>query len=192
MRKHAFFSIAVAATFLVAGCASSPTGGDTAGSSAETTVQPRIAAPVAIPPASRRRVVLALTGPAAVVQSKDWDEFRREWRETFADHAREAGIEYSFSDAVPRPTGQDGTILLVDIDDYRIVGVGSRIFFGAMTSNAFISARVKFSSLRDGVPFGEQQYSTTSSAWSGIFAKVTPQQVDSIATSVFRDLVSAE
>jgi hypothetical protein len=47
---------------------------------------------------------------------------------------------------------------------------------------------VRFARLRDASPFGEQDDSTSSSAWSGIFAKVTPQQVDSIASNVFKDL----
>jgi len=51
---------------------------------------------------------------------------------------------------------------------------------------------MNFTSLRDGTAWGERQYSTSSSAWSGIVAKVTPQQVDSIAANVFKDLVTAK
>jgi hypothetical protein len=61
-----------------------------------------------------------------------------------------------------------------------------------MTGNAFIDAKIKFINLRNGVMFGEQQHNTSSSAWSGIFAKVTPQQVDAIGTEVFRDMKSAK
>jgi len=132
-----------------------------------------------------------MTGPKDIVESKDWTEFKREWRETFADHAKGAGIAYSFSDTVPTSTGENGTILLVNVSDYRIVGIGARILFGAMTGNAFIDARVNFSSLKDGASFGEQQYNTSSSAWGGVFAKVTPQQVDSIAENIFLDLTAA-
>ena len=127
-----------------------------------------------------------------VVEAKDWPEFKREWRETFADHAKQAGVSYSFADDEPKPTGEDGTILMVDVADYRLVGIGARILFGIMTGNAYIDAKIRFTSLRDGSPFGEQQYSTTSSAWGGIFAKVTPQQVDSIASNVFMDLTAAK
>ncbi len=133
-----------------------------------------------------------MTGPKTVTEAKDWADFKREWRETFADHAKQAGIVYSFSDADTKPSGEDGTLLSVDVTDYRLVGIGARILFGVMTGNAFIEAKVKFLNLRDGTAFGEQQYSTSSSAWSGIFAKVTPQQVDSIATNVFKDLVPAK
>lgn len=180
------FAASLAASLFIAGCASSPS--NTAGTQTSATAETsRIATAVSVPAAAKRKVVLALTGPKTVVDSKDWGEFKREWRETFADHAKQASVAYSFSDAEPSPTGEDGTILLVDVSDYRIVGIGARILFGVMTGNAFIDAKVKFSSLRDGASFGEQQYNTSSSAWGGVFAKVTPQQVDSIASNVFMD-----
>lgn len=181
-------AVCLSSTLVLAGCATAP--GDSS-TSATAAPPPRIAPPVAIPPAAARKVLLAMTGPKHVVEARDWGEFKREWRETFADHAREAGIAYTFSDSEPKPTGEDGTLLLVDVADYRIVGIGSRIMFGIMTGNAFIDARIRFVSLRDGATFGEQQYNTISSAGSGIFARVTPQQVNQIAGNVFMDLKAA-
>jgi hypothetical protein len=181
------------ATVFLAGCASGPGGSGTSGTPSGTAAESvRTAPPVAVPAAAKRKVVMAMTGPKTVVESKDWTEFKREWRETFAGHAKDAGVAFSFSEGVPRPTGEDGTILLVDVADYRIVGIGARIFLGVMTGNAFIDAKVKYLNLRNGSPFGEQQYNTTSSAWSGVFAKVTPQQVDSIAENVFKDFAAAK
>jgi hypothetical protein len=133
-----------------------------------------------------------MTGPKNVVEAKDWAEFKREWRETFAEHAKAAGIEFSFAEGDPQPGSEDGTLLLVTVADYRIVGIGARIWFGIMTGNAFIDARIRFASLRDGTTFGEQQYNTTSSAGGGVFAKVTPQQVDTIASNVFMDLKASK
>jgi hypothetical protein len=184
---------AFAAALLLAGCASGPSGTATSTTPSATTEQSvRTAPAVAVPAAAKRKIVMAMIGPKTVVESKDWTEFKREWRETFAEHAKDAGVAYSFSDSVPRPTGEDGTILLVDVADYRIVGIGARIFLGVMTGNAFIDAKVKYLNLRNGSAFGEQQYNTTSSAWSGVFAKVTPQQVDSIAENVFKDFAAAK
>ena len=111
-----------------------------------------------------------MTGPKNVVEAKDWAEFKREWRETFGEHARQAGIAYTFAEAGAKPTGEDGTLLAVEVADYRIVGIGARVFFGVMTGNAYIDAKVKAIGLRDGTIFGEQQYSTSSSAWGGICA----------------------
>jgi len=133
-----------------------------------------------------------MDGPKSVVDSKDWPEMKREWRETFAEHAKGAGIAFSFADVAPPPSTEEGTLLLVNVADYRIVGIGMRILFGIMTGNAFIDAQVAYTNLRDRSKVGEQQYNTSSSAWGGVFAKVTPQQVDQIATSVFAELKAAK
>ena len=192
MKSSVLASLFVAC-LVVAGCASPPSGTSTPPTaSAPPADAPRIAPSVAVPTVAKRKVVLSMTGPKAVVEAKDWADFKREWRDTFADHAKQTGVSFTFSDAEVRPTGEDGTMLLVEVADYRMVGIGARIFFGVMTGNAYIDAKVRFSSLRDGTPIGEQQYSTTSSAWSGVFAKVTPQQVDSIAANIFRDFAAAK
>lgn len=196
--RHRLTLTSLACALVLAGCASSPGGG--AGSNTPTSGTPTASAPapverlapaVAVPAASARNVVLTLTGPKNITESKDWGEFQREWRETFADHAKAAGIAYRWADTAPAPAGEAGTLLRVEVADYRIVGIGARIMFGIMTGNAFIDAKVQYLDLSDGRAFGEQRYQTTSSAGMGIFAKVTPQQVDAIATNVFLDLKAA-
>jgi hypothetical protein len=132
-----------------------------------------------------------MTGPKTVVESKDWPKFKREWSETFADHAKQSDITFIFVDTPPAPGNEDGTLLSVNVADYRIVGIGMRIMFGVMTGNAFIDAQIAFTNLRDGSNFGTQEYKTSSSASGGIFSKVTPQQVDQIASNVFIDLNAA-
>jgi hypothetical protein len=91
----------------------------------------------------------------------------------------------------PRPFGEAGTMLAVHVNDYRMVGIGARLFFGVMTGNAYIDAKIRFSDLQTGKPFGEQDYNTSSSAWEGVFGKMTLQQVDAIAGGVFRGLKGA-
>ena len=82
-------------------------------------------------------------------------------------------------------------MLQVYVNDYRMVGIGSRVFFGVMTGNAYIDAKASYIDLNDGKAFGERAYDTTSSAWAGVFAKMTPQQVDAIASKVFGEMASA-
>jgi len=146
--------------------------------------------PLAIPPASAKRLVLNMSGSAVVTQSKDWLAFQEEWRATFADHAKDAGMAFEVQQGEAHSTGEAGTLVQVYVNDYRIVGIGARIFFGAMTGNAFIDAKASYSDLNDGKQFGERSYNTTSSAWGGVFAKMTPQQVDSIASRVFGELAA--
>ena len=87
-----------------------------------------------------------------------------------------------------RGSADSGTLLTVYVNDYRQVGIGARIFLGVMTGNAFIDSKVSFSDLKTGQRFGEQAYNTSSSAWGGVFAKMTPQQVDAIASGVFGEI----
>jgi hypothetical protein len=144
--------------------------------------------PLTTPPASAKRLVLNMNGPAEVTQSKDWPAFQEEWRATFADHAKDAGVVFEVQKGEARPTGETGTLLQVYVNDYRMIGIGARIFFGVMTGNAYIDAKATFTDLNDGKEFGERAYNTTSSAWGGVFAKMTPQQVDAIASKVFGEL----
>jgi hypothetical protein len=147
--------------------------------------------PLNAPPASTKRLVLNMSGPAAVTQAKDWPAFQEEWRATFAEHAKEAGVAFEVQKGDAKSTGQDGTLLQVYVNDYRMVGIGARVFFGAMTGNAYIDAKADYSDLNNGTVFGERLYNTSSTAWGGVFAKMTPQQVDAIASKVFGELASA-
>jgi hypothetical protein len=192
-RKYFFLSIfAIALT----GCATTGGQQDTAqtaapagAAAAAPTVAPVV--PLTTPPVSAKRLVLNMTGPTFVTQAKDWPAFQEEWRATFADHAKEAGVAFDVQKGEARPTGETGTLLRVYVNDYRLVGIGSRIFFGVMTGNAYIDAKATYTDLNDGKEFGERAYNTTSSAWAGVFAKMTPQQVDQIATKVFGEFRTA-
>jgi len=191
-RKYFFLSIL---TIALTGCATTGAQHDSAQTAApagtEGTPTATPVAPLTTPPASAKRLVLNMTGPTMVTQSKDWPAFQEEWRATFADHAKEAGVAFDVQKGEPRSTGETGTLLQVYVNDYRMVGIGSRVFFGVMTGNAYIDAKASYTDLNDGKGFGERTYNTTSSAWAGVFAKMTPQQVDQIATKVFGELVTA-
>ncbi len=80
----------------------------------------------------------------------------------------------------------------INVADYLIVSIGMRILLGVLTGNACIDAQVAYTNLRDATKFGAQPYDTASSAWGGVFAKVTPQQVDQIATSVLAERKAAK
>jgi hypothetical protein len=194
MSYRKYFLLGILAIVL-AGCAttggqqnSAQSAGPVGAAAAPSAVPPP---PLTTPPASAKRLVLNMTGPATVTQSKDWPAFQEEWRATFADHAKEAGVAFDVQKGEARSTGETGTLVQVYVNDYRMVGIGSRIFLGVMTGNAFIDAKATYTDLNDGKEFGERAYNTTSSAWGGVFAKMTPQQVDAIASKVFGELVPA-
>ena len=189
------FSFTLVAALVLGGCATNRGDGASASApagAATADTSPRIATPVTVPAASARNVVMSMTGSKQVVEAKDWADFKREWRDTFAEYAKAEGIAFTFVEGDLVPRAQDGTMLLVNVADYRMIGIAARVFLGVMTGNAYIDAKIKFANLRNGAAFGEQQYNTASSAMGGVFAKMTPQQVDSIGSEVFRDLKAAK
>jgi hypothetical protein len=186
---------AMLVSIFAAGCASSggshePTAGTApAGATAASDAAPL--PPLSMPATSAKRLTLNMSGPATVTQAKDWSAFQEEWRATFAEHAKAAGVAFDIQKGDAHSIGESGTLLQVYVNDYHMVGIGSRIFFGVMTGNAYIDAKASYCDLNDGKVFGERLYNTTSSAWGGVFAKMTPQQVDVIASKVFAELGSA-
>jgi hypothetical protein len=147
---------------------------------------------VRIPEASATRLVLNVSGSKLSAESNDWVAFKEEWRAIFLKQFTAAGIAFEWQEGDARPLGQAGTLLSVKVNDYRRVGVGTRIMFGIWTGNAFIDAKLRFSDLKDGVLFGEHAYnSPSSSAWQhGIFADMTHNQIYAIADEVIREMKS--
>lgn len=74
---------------------------------------------VSIPAASSKHVALNMSGAAAVRQSKDWEPFKGEWRGALQSETASAGISLAVQDGEPKPTGEAGTLLAVEVNDYR-------------------------------------------------------------------------
>jgi hypothetical protein len=186
MKRILFAGVIIIAA---AGCASN--GGRDATTS-QSAAPVLVEAPVGIPAASAKHLVLNMTGASVVTGAKDWPKFQKEWRDNFAEYGKADGVTVEVQDGEGHATGEPGTLLKVYVNDYRFVGIGSRIMFGVMTGNAYIDAKATFCDLTDGKEFGERLYNTTSTAWAGIFATMTPGQVDVIGQQVFAELKNAK
>lgn len=172
MHRRSFTALLVSTA--LAGCAATVKKG---GSDAST--------PVRVPAESSSKLVLAVSGPATVTGSADWEGFRDEWREAFTEQARLAGIAFRMQPAgEARPTGEAGTLVQVRIKDYRFMRPGMRYGVGIYGGNAFIESRISFLDLKTGRSFGEQDYNTSSTAWQGIFSAVSNKQTQAIAADV--------
>ena len=187
-KRHVFAAAMLSALFLSA-CGTAPKNNSTMAAEVPPAVSTEAPAQtVRIPPEAAGKVVLGMGGVKDSIEAKDWKSFKEEWRATFEEHARDAGVAFEWQDGEAHATGAPGTLLSVYVNDYRQVGIGARIFFGVMTGNAYIDAKVGFSDLATGERFGEQAFNTSSSAWAGVFGKMTPQQVDAIASDVFAQI----
>ena len=144
-----------------------------------------------MPPSAAAKLVLNVTGSAESLKSGDWQGFRDEWKENFAEQSVKAGVPFVMQDGAARPTGEEGTLLSVYVSDYRFLRPGTRYAVGVMSGNAYIESKLTFRDLKTGEVFGVQTANTSSSAWEGVFSAMTNKQVDAIAADVFRQIKSA-
>jgi hypothetical protein len=142
---------------------------------------------VAVPAQSKARLVLNVAGAPQIVRSPDWETFRAEWRTAFQAEAEANSVAFVWQDGPLKPLDQAGTLLAVQVLDYRYLSPGARYGLGVMTGNAYVNAQLRFMSLADGRLFGEQTVNTSSSAWEGIFSAMTEKQIRAIAQDVMRD-----
>jgi hypothetical protein len=149
---------------------------------------PAVPAPTSSVPGAGKAVVLNITGSAVATTARDWSDFKELWPDPCTREARTAGAVLSMQQGLPTPTGAEGTLVVVEVSDYRYVSTGARIAFGVMTGNAYIKAHVTFRDLKSGEVLSSKAYDTTSSAWSGVFSGMTVKQVSAMCHEIFVDM----
>jgi len=145
-------------------------------------------APIQVPAASAKRVVLNVQLDPRHPADAGWLAFRKEWIDITSEQAGKQGLPLAVQDGEAKPTGEAGVLMVVKVNDYRHVGIGQRMMLGIMTGNAFIDARVEFRDLNTGAAFGERNYNTSSSGGHGVFAAVTPKQIYAIADETLGEI----
>ena len=169
--------VAAATVVLLAGCAASVVKGS------ESSMR--------VPPASASTLVLNVTGSKDSLESSDWADFKREWKENFEAQAAIAHVAFSMQDGPAAPSGQDGTLLSVFVNDYRFIRPGTRYVTGIFSGNAYIESTFRYADLKTGATFGVHTVNTTSTAWQGVFSAMTNKQVEAIAADVMQQLRSS-
>jgi hypothetical protein len=147
-------------------------------------------APLAIPGASTKRIVMNVTGSDISTSSTDWEQFKGEWWAAMKAVTSEVGLSYSARDEAPIRHSESGTLVVVYIDDYRYLSPGARYGFGIMTGNAYIESKVSFRDLQTGEPYGERSYNTSSTAWEGVFSAMTEKQVRAVCEAIVGEIKS--
>jgi Domain of unknown function (DUF4410) len=131
-----------------------------------------------------KAIVLNLTGSMVATTAKDWNDFKGLWQEPCTHEAAAVGDTFSMQEGEPKPTGEAGTLVVVDVEDYRYVSTGARFMLGVMSGNAYIKAHVTIRDLKSGDVRTTTAYDTTSSAWGGIFSGMTTKQVSAMCHEI--------
>ena len=82
--------------------------------------------------------MLNVIGNQPAEESTNWESFKGAWRDAMAASAAEKGVLFSNQYGPPRPIGTPGTLVVVEVSDYRILDTGTRYGWGIMTGNAFL------------------------------------------------------
>ncbi len=125
-----------------------------------------------------------VTGSEVATSSADWEPFKGEWRAAMAAAAAARHASFSAQEGDPRPTGEPGTLVVVQVDDYRYLTPAARFGFGIMTGNAYIDSRVRMLDLENGTLLSEESYNTSSTAWQGVFSAMTDKQIRAVCDEV--------
>ena len=145
-------------------------------------------APTVVGAEAGKSVVLNMTGSTVATTAKDWNDFKGLWRDACTQEFTAVGAVFSMQDGEPKPTGDTGTLVVVNIVDYRYVSTAARMMFGIMTGNAFINAQVTFRDLKSGDVRATKTYDTTSTAWQGIFSGMTTKQVRAMCHEIVGEI----
>jgi hypothetical protein len=134
-------------------------------------------APIPVGAEAGKSIVLNMTGSTVATTAKDWNDFKGLWRDACTQESAAVGAVFLMQDGQAKPTGDAGTLVVVDVADYRYVSTGARIMLGVMTGNAYINAQVAFRDLKSGDVRANKTYDTSSTAWQGVFSGMTTKQV---------------
>ena len=170
-------AVAVSAAAVLAGCAATVVHGS------DTVVR--------VPEASATTLVLNVTGSGNALASSDWPAFKAAWAQSFAAQAAAAHIAFRMQDGPAGPTGEQGTLLAVFVDDYRMIRPGVREGVGILGGNAFIESTFRFNSLKTGETFAVHTVNVSSPSWQSALAAMTDAQVEAIAADVMQTLRSS-
>jgi hypothetical protein len=178
-----FMVLSTVCVVALVGCAATVERTPPAGGSAS---QP--APSMKIPADAGKRLVLNVQPDPKFAADGGWVGFKKEWVDITKEQATGQGMAFAAQDGAPKATGEPGTLVVVSIKDYRHVTVGQRIGLGIMTGNAFIDSKVEFRDLATGKLYGERAYNTSSSAWGGVFAAMTPKQIYALADEIIKEI----
>ena len=155
---------------------------------AATVNKPANSKPILVGKDASKNIVLNMTGSKISTGSSDWEPFKGLWRQALKEDTAAMGTAFAAQEGDAKSTGEPGTLLVVDIADFRYLSTGMRYGFGIMIGNAFVRAHVSYRDLQNGDLWGERDYDTTSTAWEGIFSAMTDKQVRAICQQIVIDL----
>jgi uncharacterized protein YceK len=141
---------------------------------------------------AKQNLVVNFTGNSKVESNARWGALKTSWRNALQSEASTAGYALKEQAGTPRLGSEPGTILLVDVSNFRYLTPAMRYSLGIMVGNAWVDADVSFLDLQTGQTIGVRKYNTSSTAWEGVFSAMTDEQLQALAKEMISEVRSAK
>lgn len=99
------------------------------------------------------------------------------------------GLPFEYLDSSVPEQAKETVLVQVKVNDYRYLTSGARYGFGVMVGNAFMDSDVKFIELPAQKTLGTRKYSTSSSAWQGVFSAMTDKQLEAVSNEIVKEII---
>lgn len=149
------------------------------------------ASQLAIPGESRSNLVVAFDGNSKVEANPQWGMIKTSWRNALLSEASSAGYSITERPTPVQPENTPGTIIQIDVSNFRYMTPGMRYGLGIMAGNAWVDADVTYRDLQTGETIGVRKYNTSSSAWEGVFSAMTEEQLQALAKEIVAEIKTA-
>lgn len=144
--------------------------------------------PLALATGAKSQIVLLVSGSDVAAKSGDWELMRAEWRTSMAAAAAARGINFVYQDAPTISPAIAGTLVKVNVKDYRYISPGARYALGGFSGNAYVNTDITFSEAKSGRVIGTRKYDTSSSFMQGVFAPMTSKQVEAMCSEIVKEV----
>jgi hypothetical protein len=161
------------------------------GGCAATVVKPTDApeAQISIPEATKALEVVLVPAPQ-LQTGDDWTAFREEWQTGLASASAQQNFQATLLKKEPDAVAASSVLARVKVNDYRYVSQAKRYSIGIFSGNAFMDLDVEFLAPPGKRLIGSRKFTTSSSAWQGVFSAMTPKQVEAVTAELVRDVAS--
>lgn len=146
------------------------------------------ASKIEVPQAAAKKVTLRLTGTPEIQVSNRWQKFSDEWYWKMQYEAESRNIPYTFAAKDSDIGDEPGTLVRINVKDFRYISQVERYFLGIVLGNAYMDIDVEYVELPSKRLIATKKFNTTTTAWEGVYSAATPKQVVAVIQVILNDI----
>jgi hypothetical protein len=122
----------------------------------------------------------------------DWDAFIEEWQTSMTSAVAARGATFTMIKPGEQTPPEAAVLVKLKVNDFKYVSQAKRDTVGMFAGNAFMDVDVEYVDHPKGKALGKRKFQTSSSAWQGVFAAMTPKQVEAVAKEIVLEVAGSQ